>query len=239
MTSSADNPMQIVQKQHNTRYRCIRKREHTKAVMDNELSTDTFMPGRMAELATVRNLDDALHRYNLDRNDRIGRREQVQIYREIEDNIYSELQSLSSTRRYDEANDLADRLVQLRQEFDQLQVAAEARLRKEQVDIFDEASSRLLSEARVESSRQAKAVDRLCRELSESTHRLHEIQRENLDLEIRSMSVPQTKYSKRYLELQRSEQRYDFRWQCCPVCTAAWYDCIQICVLQSYCLARV
>lgn len=174
--------------------------------MDTELATDTFRRRRTAELATVRDIDDALSRYNLDRNDRINRREQVQMYREIEQNIKNELQDLSSTRRYDEADDLASRLQQLRREFEQLQLAAEARAMKEQVDIFEEASGKLLSRRRAESAQQSKRVEQLCKELEEATQRLHEIQRENLELEIQRTPMPRTKYSKRCQELQQSEQ---------------------------------
>jgi hypothetical protein len=175
-------------------------------MMDTELPTDTFKPGRLTALATVRDIDDALSRYNLDRNDRIGRREQVQMYREIEDNMRREMRDLSSTRRYDEADELVSRLERLRNEFEQLQRAAEARSMKEQVHIFEEASGKLLDRTRTESVALSRRVEHVCNELQETTHRLHDIQRENLELEIRRMPIPRIKYSKRCQELLHSER---------------------------------
>ena len=174
----------------------------------HEISSDTFKTRPIDQLATVTSLDDALARYNLSRNDRIGRREQVQIYQELESNFRQELKSLSDTRRIDEANEMLRRLEGLREEFEDLQISGESRFRQDQIQTFEQASTKVWSQSRNERIRHNEETKRHCAALTEHIHHLHEIQRENLELEIKRMPIPNTKHSKRCLELQRTEARY-------------------------------
>jgi hypothetical protein len=172
---------------------------------DFELDAGVIFKQDADQLTTVQHLEDALSRFGFQMDDKISRRELVTIYEHIRDAMEPEIFNLANTARYAEAKEMRARLSALRKEFDDLQLNGAARIRNEQHQLFEKASKEVVGKLRQE---QEMRVDTLKRHFEEQsrTHSLyHTIQSGNLDQTISKTHRPPIRFSKRLIELFKSE----------------------------------
>ncbi len=170
-----------------------------------ELDATVIFKQEADQLTTVQNLEDALSRFGFNKEDKITRRELVTIYKNIRDAMEPEIFRLANTARYAEAKDMRARLTNLRQEFDDLQLNGAARIRSEQQNLFVKAEKEILTKLQCEHEHKVQTLRQRFEE-QEKTHTLyHTIQSNNLDQTISKIHKPPVRYSKRLIELFKSE----------------------------------
>ena len=172
---------------------------------EREVDLNAVYKSAASELHAVRDLTETLSRFGYSKDDRIGRRELVLMYRAVEKEMEAEISRLAFSGDYDGAKELRQRLTTLRAEFDSLQTtvvktthddqrAFMRRAIKEVNIAVDETHSKELSSLLVSNV-----------EIEENMRNTHEIQWDNLELEISRIPRPRMKYSKRAIELFRAE----------------------------------
>jgi len=116
-----------------------------------------------------------------------------------------EIYNLSHTQKYNEAEELRERLHTLRKEFESLQTDGVKVIHHDQVKEFHKSQKLLLDKVKDSNSMQEHDVKSLCQQLRKNQTRYHEIEWENLELTISRIPIPRMKYRKRTQELIRAE----------------------------------
>lgn len=116
-----------------------------------------------------------------------------------------EIYNLSHTQKYNEAEELRERLHTLRKEFESLQTDGVKVIHHDQVKEFHKSQKLLLDKVKDANNMQEHDVKALCQQLRKDQARYHEIEWENLELAISRIPIPRMKYRKRTQELIRAE----------------------------------
>jgi hypothetical protein len=170
-----------------------------------ELDSTVIFKQEAEELTTVQNLEDALNRFGFTKDDKISRRELVTIYNHIKREMEPEIFRLANTAQYAESKEMRARLTAIRAEFDGLQLNGAANVRNEQQRLFQRGSNELINKVDKEHSSQLSELDEFVEE-KKRTHELYQdIERHNLENEISLIPRPPVRYSKRLIELFKSE----------------------------------
>ena len=170
-----------------------------------ELDSTVIFKQDAEELTTVQNLEDALARFGFTKDDKISRRELVTIYNHIRREMEPEIFRLANTARYAEAKEMRARLTALRAEFDGLQLNGAASIRTEQQKLFQKGSRELIVKVAGEHSQQLDALERFIEEKSKKHELFQDIETHNLEQTISLIPRPPVRYSKRLIELFKSE----------------------------------
>lgn len=171
----------------------------------NELDSTVIFKQDATELTTVQNLEDALLRYGYAKDDRISHRELVIIYKQIKSAMEAEIFKLANSSAYADAKEMRARLTNLRKEFDDLQLCGVQKVRTEQNEIFEKASSELTRKLKVEHSVSIEEVEKYIQDKWEENDLFRDIETENLEQAIAKIPRPTMRYSKRLIELFKSE----------------------------------
>ncbi|CAM9277712.1 unnamed protein product [Chrysoparadoxa australica] len=151
-------------------------------------------------------LDEVVGQFGYAPGDRIPRRDQVMIFKRLERAIVGKKAELVEAGNYVQIMQLDDTLEKLRHQFQDLQMRDARKDHAYQKNLFEVSQSITLS---TRSDAQKKMLARQEGELvmdeAELAH-IHMIQRENLDLELSWLPEPRVKYSKKFLELRKSEE---------------------------------
>lgn len=172
---------------------------------DHELDATALFKQDADQLTTVRDLPDALSRFGFSSDDKISRRELVNIFNQIKHAMEPEIFRLANNTYYTEAKEMRNRLTSLRQAFDQLQLSGASGIRDEQQTLFGRASQEVL---RNTNTLHRNEVDQQCESFHAATRKhelFHEIEKANLEQRISLIPHPHTRYSKRLIELFKSE----------------------------------
>lgn len=156
-------------------------------------------------LHQTRGLEDTLGKFGYSKDDRIPRRELVVMYNSTKKAIEEEIVSLARSNHYDNAKESSNRLRSLRGEFDALQTNAVVKNCNDQNKYFEQGSVELKRDIKKRHDKELGEVNEYIAQKKEEMRRFHQIQQENLDLEIARIPRPNTKYSKRLIELMKSE----------------------------------
>jgi len=170
-----------------------------------ELDSTVIFKQEAEELTTVQNLEDALCRFGFTKDDKISRRELVTIYNHIRKEMEPEIFRLANTACYAEAKEMRARLTNLRAEFDNLQLSGAGNIRTEQQRLFQKGSTELLTRVEKEHSSQLEELDKFMEEQAQKHHLFQEIETINLEQQISLIPRPPVRYSKRLIELFKSE----------------------------------
>lgn len=158
-----------------------------------------------SDLINLRTFEETLERFGFSKDDKINRRDLVQIYRRVEKDMENEIYRLAHTARYDEAKEMRGRLTNIRAAFDNLQTNAVKTTHREQSMQFDTANKELHGKMKQQHSDIERNVEQSCDNERSLQQRFHEIQQENLELKISRTARPHMKYSKRMIELFKAE----------------------------------
>jgi hypothetical protein len=170
-----------------------------------ELDSTVIFKQDAEELTTVQNLEDALCRFGFMKDDKISRRELVTIYHHVRKEMEPEIFRLANTAHYAEAKEMRARLTALRAEFDNLQLSGAEKIRTEQQKLFSKGSQELLTRVEKQHSKELHQLANFMNE-KEKTHSLYqEIEKMKLEQEISLIPRPNIRYSKRLIELFKSE----------------------------------
>lgn len=120
----------------------------------------------------------------------------------------AEISRLAHCGSYTEAKEMRARLNFLRGEFDSLQLTGASAVRNDQVALYGTGSRALLSMERERERQQRRDTEHKCDLIRADLAQTHEIQRENIELELSRISMPSPKYSKRLIELFKAETEY-------------------------------
>lgn len=170
-----------------------------------ELPVSTVRRIPVSSLHTVRDLEDALHRNGLTKDDRIDRRDQVLLFRRIEREMLAEISRAAKAGEYDGATDCEKRLSQLRKEFDWLLTQPEARSRTLQQETFGGASAKMHERLLDDRFVAEETLNARISHLRQDQLKSFEIERENLELQLSRLVKPPMAYSKRLADLIRAE----------------------------------
>lgn len=173
-----------------------------------EMEEDTFrQTKKLTNLATCGTVRDAFLQHGLAPDDIIDRREQVLMFRRIENEMEQSLKELMSDGHFDEAKELGRRLEALRVEFGGLQLHDEQQRQNRQNALFKKARSIFNPAMKMRHAYEENNVEKQCHEEEADTQRRFQIQDENLALELSRIERPRMKYSKRRMELKNAEIR--------------------------------
>lgn len=170
-----------------------------------ELDASIIFKQDADQLTTVQNLDDGLERFGFTKDDKISRRELVNIYNQIRSAMEPEIFRLANSANYAEAKEMRQRFNLIRSQFDDLQLSKALNSRQEQQELFEKASAEL---ARKINSEQEESVAELSANFATatSTHHLYQdIEKKNLEQTISKIHRPNVRYSKRLIELFKAE----------------------------------
>ena len=85
-----------------------------------ELDASSYFKSRvMLDLDELTDMEAVIRKFGYSIDDRIERRDLVQIFRRVETEIEAEIQNSATSGRYSNAKDLRGRLMRLRAQFDQ------------------------------------------------------------------------------------------------------------------------
>jgi hypothetical protein len=177
--------------------------------IENEVdATEYFKTISVTGLETCTNMESALNRFGYSKDDRIERRELVLIFRSVEKQMETEIHNLAHSglaSGYAKAKQMRETLISLRKEFDSLQIQVSQKKRDDQVQLFEKATSLAKQKhagAMVEEEAQ---LAELIEEMNSDIALSQRIERQNLEKQISRIPRPKMLYSKRTVELFRSE----------------------------------
>ena len=174
-------------------------------VDDNEVDVASFFRQKASDLASVEDLSSTLQRFGMTCDDRIDRRDLVQIYGSVRNELEKEIVNLANSNRYEDAKDMRCKLTKIRSEFDSLQTNAVKSNQKDQCAYFEKARKELSSELIARHRSQIDSMNKKLTSMETEQQRTNEIEWENLELEISRIARPSVKYSKRVIELGKAE----------------------------------
>lgn len=170
-----------------------------------ELDASVIFEQEADNLTSVQNLEDALSRFGFTKDDKISRRELVNIYNRIRDAMEPEIFRLANSSQYANAKEMRARLTNLRNEFDHLQLSGAARIRQEQQLLFEKAAHALSEKLQHQQDLSVSNVEKI-KEQETATHTLFQtIERTNLHQTLSKIHRPSMRYTKRLIELYKAE----------------------------------
>ena len=172
---------------------------------DNEVDVATFFKQEASDLASVSDLNGTLQRFGFSSDDRINRRELVQMYGAVNKEMEKEIFSLANSNRYEGAKEMRSRLTRIRKEFDSLQTTVVRTNQRDQCAFLEKAIKEMNTELELAQRSNTESMYEKCSQMELDHHKTNEIEWENLELEISRMTRPCMKYSKRVIELVRAE----------------------------------
>lgn len=171
-----------------------------------EIDVDSIKKNRSnSDILKVKCLSDVLAQFGYDQDDRIDRQESCTIYEKARNELENEIYHLAHSNSYEKAKEMRQVLIKIRQEFDSLQTTSIKLSQLEQIKQFNIACNDLESKLNNSLIEEKKNINQMCNELTIELNKQHQIQKENLELEIMRIPKPRMKYCKRTLELLHAE----------------------------------
>ena len=177
-------------------------------IMDTELDAGQyFKPPVNINLDEIVDLGSALYRFGYAAEDRIERRDLVQIYRRIEKDFENLCQSLTARAKYTAAKEVRIRMAKLRDEFDKKLGQGEVVGRQDQQISFKKAQEKFSATIESRHKIEEDKLERVVEDFSADLELTHRIQLENLEKQISRIPRPRMMYSKRTIELIKAEKQ--------------------------------
>lgn len=150
-------------------------------------------------------LKTTLSIFGYDVDDRIERREVVNIYRLVEREMEKEIASLAHHGHYSAAKLMRSRLTKLRSEFDERLVHGEKVARHDQLILFDKAKTKHYSNIKESHNTYESTDNGIILDLTDDMELTHKIEWQKLNKKISKIPRPRMMYSKRAIELMKAE----------------------------------
>ena len=178
--------------------------------MDSELLeevdvTEILKKTDTSGITRVSNLAELLSIFGYSPDDRIDRREICVMYDSVKKAMEDEIDRLAHSAGYSAAKDMRGRLSLLRREFDALQVQGVRNSQGQQTGKFEEATKMLKLQMSERNASMETESNSMLDQVRQDQLKAHEIQRENLEVELMRIPRPRMKYSKRCIELMKAE----------------------------------
>lgn len=172
----------------------------------NELDSTVLFKQDATELTTVQDLADCLSRFGFSPDDKLTRRELVTVYSRIRHAMEPEIFRLANSACYAEAKEMRARLTAIRNEFDRLQIKNNVEnVQNEQRSLFQRASQEVLKNTSNKHSQEIQQQTNNLDHLTQKHMLFHDIDSTKLEQQIGKIPVPNMRYSKRLIELFKSE----------------------------------
>jgi hypothetical protein len=162
----------------------------------------------LGHLNTVQNMKEAFERFDYKEDDVLPRREQVKMFRMIEEEMKREINDLCCQERmdaYDKGKELSQRLSMLQDGFAGLQTKEMERVQQTQSTHFRRAHKYLTNTIAEKHKAEHERVNQVVTDKIDDVAQLHDIEQENLELELSLTKKPRMKFSRRLLELKKAE----------------------------------
>ena len=171
-----------------------------------ELDASSYFKSRvMLNLDELTDMEAVIRKFGYSIDDRIERRDLVQIFRRVESEIEAEIQNSATSGRYSNAKDLRGRLMRLRAQFDQRLGAGEVVMRQDQVVAFMKAKAKHNTALQERHAQQEQDMHDRLHDFEGDVELIFRIEAENLEKRIKRIVRPRIKYSKRVIELMKAE----------------------------------
>ncbi|CAN0172306.1 unnamed protein product [Ectocarpus sp. 12 AP-2014] len=161
--------------------------------------------GKVAELWSVSTAEEAVGKFGYAPGDRIPRRDQIKIFERVHEAISLRKLDLVAGGRYEEVVKLQETLCVLKAQFQKLQLTDVGNDQTQQRALYNKAQKKRIGNcARTMNSAGAR-VEEVCTMREEELEQLHRAQKDTLELELSWLPKPRIKYTKRFLELQKTK----------------------------------
>ena len=143
--------------------------------------------------------------FGYDVDDRIERRDVVNIYRSVEREMEKEIASLAHHGHYSAAKLMRSRLTKLRYDFDEILVRGEKIIRHDQLILFDKAKTKHYTNIKESQNSLESNDNEIILDLTDDMKLTHKIEWQKLNKKISKIPRPRMMYSKRAIELMKAE----------------------------------
>lgn len=172
-----------------------------------ELEDDEYRAGKgVGDLAAVGCLREALERFGFREEDFIERRDAVLIYRSCESEMRAAIREHTDAGRFDEAKALEQTLTGLKQAFLDHQMHSEQRKNEQQGNMLRQSRKIMFNKLAKSHTEHEAEIEGDCHWKDADMAQTHQIETENLHLDIGHIPRPRMKYSKNLLDLQKAEE---------------------------------
>jgi hypothetical protein len=172
---------------------------------DNEVDVAEYFMQEASDLSAAEDLNGTLKRFGLCIDDRINRRELVLMFRAVNKEMEKEIYRLANNNKYADAKEMRSRLARIRSEFDSLQTTVVNKNQTDQYDFLERAISEINADLSSTHRLQATAIRRRTSSMEDDQRIMNEIEWENLELSLSRITRPSVKFSKRVIELLKTE----------------------------------
>lgn len=172
---------------------------------DNEVDVAEYFMQEASDLSAAEDLNGTLKRFGLCIDDRINRRELVLMFRAVNKEMEKEIYRLANNNKYADAKEMRSRLARIRSEFDSLQTTVVNKNQTDQYDFLERAISEINADLSSTHRLQATAIRRRTSSMEDDQRKMNEIEWENLELSLSRITRPSVKFSKRVIELLKTE----------------------------------
>lgn len=172
---------------------------------DDEVDVAEFFMQEASDLAAAKDLNGTLKRFGLCIDDRINRRELVIMYRAVSKEMEKEIYRLANSNKYADAKEMRSRLTRIRSEFDSLQTTVVNKNQTDQCGFLERAINEINADLGSTHRLQATAIRKKTSSMEDEQRKMNEIEWENLELVISRIIRPSVKFSKRVIELLKTE----------------------------------
>ena len=172
---------------------------------DIEVDVAEYFMQEASDLSAAEDLNGTLKRFGLCIDDRINRRELVLMFRAVNKEMEKEIYRLANNNKYADAKEMRSRLARIRSEFDSLQTTVVNKNQTDQYDFLERAISEINADLSSTHRLQATAIRRRTSSMEDDQRKMNEIEWENLELSLSRITRPSVKFSKRVIELLKTE----------------------------------
>jgi hypothetical protein len=172
---------------------------------DYEVDVAEFFMQEASDLAAAEDLNGTLKRFGLCSDDRINRRELVIMFRAVNKEMEKEIYRLANSNKYADAKEMRSRLARIRSEFDSLQTTVVNKNQTDQYGFLERAISEINADLSSTHRLQATAIRKRTSSMEDEQRKINEIEWENLELTMSRITRPSVKFSKRVIELLKTE----------------------------------
>lgn len=172
---------------------------------ENELDTTIVFKEQATGLGNVRNMDEALDKFGYTKNDKINRRELVEIYKKVEKDINNDILNLSLKNKYKEIKEKKNNEHKIYDEFSSQQINTVKKNQIKQKELFQLGETLLTDKTNEENNKIKNELISTIDERNQLNNLYKDIETSQLLSSIKSLKKPKMKYSKTIINLLHME----------------------------------
>ena len=160
---------------------------------------------RRRRLSNVGSLSDAYSNYGFATGDRIEKRDQVTMFKEMRGSMEEYLGGMARDGRYDAAVDLRDRMDHVTEQFQNTMLATEQTRQADERAMVKEASGKVLRKLKAHWREERRAAERMCDQSVADIVEDNAVHTQVLERDIAHAPRPRIKFSKTLLDMKTAE----------------------------------